>query len=58
MILVRRDFPELGHPKSTSYLENIERIGGPEQSTPFRALLEALEEQIQVLNTLHQADMQ
>lgn len=32
------------------------RIGGPKGAAPYRARLEALEDKVQVLNTLCQAD--
>lgn len=46
MILSGRDVLELGHPMMTSYLGNIERIGGHARATPYRARLESLEEQV------------
>lgn len=46
MILSGRDVLELGHPMMTSYLDNIERIGGHARATPYRARLESLEEQV------------
>lgn len=45
---------ELGRPILNSYLDNIERIGGYERAASYRACLEALEEQVQLLNTLCQ----
>lgn len=51
MILSRHDFLELGS-MLTRYLDNIERIRGPERATLYRACLEALEKQVQVLNML------
>lgn len=57
MILSGRDFLELGLPTLTNYLDNIERIRGPKRAAPYRACLEALEEQVQVLNILRQVDV-
>lgn len=52
MILSRHDFLELEGSMLTRYLDNIERIRGPERATLYRACLEALEKQVQVLNML------
>lgn len=51
------NFLELGCPILTSYLDNIERIGGREEAAPYWAYLEDLEEQVQMLNTFCQADV-
>lgn len=46
MTLSGRDLVELGCTMLTSYLDNIERIGGPKQAAPYRACLETLKEQV------------
>lgn len=57
MILGGRDSLELERLMLTSYLDNIERIGSPELAAPYQARLEALGEQVQVLNMLCQANV-
>lgn len=58
MILDGRDFLVLGRLMLISYMDNIERIGGREWAAPYWAYLEGLEEQVQTLNTLHQANVE
>lgn len=57
MILGGHNFLELGCSMLLSYLDNIARIGGLERATLYRAHLEALGEQVQLLNTLCQVDV-
>lgn len=57
MILSGHDFLELRHPMLIRNLANIERIGGSERVTAYRASIKTLEEQVQVLKTLCQANV-
>lgn len=46
-----------GSSDATSYIENIERIGGSDRASSYRAYLQALDQHLITLNNLHQANM-
>lgn len=48
---------DLGRPMQLSYIENIPKIGGPNQAVLYKAQLESLDRKLEILNNLHRANI-